>query len=206
MRASGRERFREHGVEYEPALKPKSDIYREALPTLNGHRCELLDIPRLHTQLVGLERRTARGGRDSIDHAPGGHDDLCNSVCGVLVKLLNAEDTLSTWAKLGGEDEAAAAPVPEPEPEPLVLTAANSIDIAQLTFPGEAVVTIVLPHDVMLPLSGGRPIRLPMGKQIELPARYIDSSGYLMRANMRVCRVELIDAERIAHEAVAARR
>ena len=27
-------------------------------------------------QLCGLDRRTARGGRDSIDHAPGGHDDL----------------------------------------------------------------------------------------------------------------------------------
>jgi hypothetical protein len=23
-----------------------------------------------------LERRTSRGGRDSIDHPPGGHDDL----------------------------------------------------------------------------------------------------------------------------------
>jgi hypothetical protein len=34
-------------------------------------------------QLVGLERRTSRGGRDSIDHAPGGHDDLANSVAGV---------------------------------------------------------------------------------------------------------------------------
>jgi hypothetical protein len=42
----------------------------------------LLDHPRLVTQLCGLERRTARGGRDSIDHAPGGHDDLANAVAG----------------------------------------------------------------------------------------------------------------------------
>ena len=95
-----RERFREHGIEYEPALKPKSDVYREALPTLNGHRCELLDLPRLQAQLCGLERRTARGGRNSIDHAPGGHDDIANSVCGVLVKLLNAEDTLGRGRSL----------------------------------------------------------------------------------------------------------
>jgi hypothetical protein len=33
-------------------------------------------------QLCGRERRTARGGRDSIDHAPGGHDDLANAVAG----------------------------------------------------------------------------------------------------------------------------
>jgi hypothetical protein len=34
---------------------------------------------------AGLERRTARGGRDTIDHAPGGHDDLANVVAGVAV-------------------------------------------------------------------------------------------------------------------------
>ena len=39
---------------------------------------------RLVAQLVGLERRTARGGRDTIDHAPGGHDDLINAAAGVL--------------------------------------------------------------------------------------------------------------------------
>ena len=27
----------------------------------------------------------ARGGCDSIDHAPNAHDDLCNSACGVLL-------------------------------------------------------------------------------------------------------------------------
>ena len=37
------------------------------------------------TQLTSLERRTARGGRDSIDHAPGAHDDVANAVAGALV-------------------------------------------------------------------------------------------------------------------------
>jgi hypothetical protein len=32
-----------------------------------------------------LERRTARGGKDSIDHAPGAHDDLANCVAGSLL-------------------------------------------------------------------------------------------------------------------------
>jgi hypothetical protein len=31
-----------------------------------------------------LERRTARGGRDNIDHAPGGRDDLGNAALGAL--------------------------------------------------------------------------------------------------------------------------
>ena len=34
-------------------------------------------------QFVGLERRTSRAGKDSVDHAPGAHDDLSNSVAGV---------------------------------------------------------------------------------------------------------------------------
>jgi hypothetical protein len=78
-----RERFRQRGVAYEPAAKPKSDLYRDLLPLVNSRRLDLLDDPRLLAQLVGLERRTARGGRDSIDHAPGGHDDLANAVAGL---------------------------------------------------------------------------------------------------------------------------
>ena len=55
------------------------------LPMLNAGRCSLLDNQRLISQLCGLERRTARGGRDSIDHAPGGHDDIANAVAGALL-------------------------------------------------------------------------------------------------------------------------
>jgi hypothetical protein len=35
-------------------------------------------------QIAGLERRTSRGGKDSIDHSPGAHDDLANVVAGVV--------------------------------------------------------------------------------------------------------------------------
>ena len=80
-----RERFSEHGIEYRPAAKPKSDLYREMLPLINAGKAELLDNTRLLVQLVSLERRTARGGRDSIDHGPGGHDDVANSVAGALL-------------------------------------------------------------------------------------------------------------------------
>ena len=45
---------------------------------------------RLLAQIVGLERRTARGGRDSIDHAPGAHDDVANAVAGVIAALASS--------------------------------------------------------------------------------------------------------------------
>ena len=66
------------------------EVYRDALANLNSGRIELLDHARLLAQLGALERRTARGGRDSIDHPPGGYDDLANVVCGVAVAVLMA--------------------------------------------------------------------------------------------------------------------
>jgi hypothetical protein len=80
-----REVFRNHGISYDVADRAKSDLYRDLLPALNSGQVELLDVPRLGAQLAGLERRTARGGRDSIDHAPGGHDDLANAAAGALL-------------------------------------------------------------------------------------------------------------------------
>ncbi len=80
------EQMRKHGVTVKPSDKSKSDIYKEFLPLLNSGSVELLDVPRLHAQIGGLERRVARGGRDSIDHAPGGHDDLANAACGAVVQ------------------------------------------------------------------------------------------------------------------------
>jgi hypothetical protein len=79
-----RERFKVHGITYEVGEKPASDLYRDLLPMLNSGRVELLDLPRLIAQLCGLERRTARSGKDSISHAPGSHDDIANSVAGVV--------------------------------------------------------------------------------------------------------------------------
>lgn len=92
------ERFATCGIEYTPASKPKTDLYAEVLPLLNAGRIELLDYPRLIAQICGLERRTARGGRDSIDHAPGSHDDIVNSAAGALLAAARADDTAIAMA------------------------------------------------------------------------------------------------------------
>jgi hypothetical protein len=95
-----RERFNHHGIRYELAEKSKSDLYRDLLPAINSRKVDLLDDARLFAQIVGLERRTARGGKDSIDHAPGAHDDLANSVAGVVAALASSAhgyDTSMKW-------------------------------------------------------------------------------------------------------------
>jgi len=81
------DRFRAHAIDYETAPKPKSDLFRDPLPLVNSHKIALLDDPTLIAQIVGLERKTTRGGRDSIDHAPNAADDLANSVAGVAAIL-----------------------------------------------------------------------------------------------------------------------
>ncbi|MGI4944844.1 MAG: hypothetical protein ACRYHQ_30525, partial [Janthinobacterium lividum] len=94
-----REQFRKLGIAYKLSEKPKSDIYRDLLPLLNSGKVELLDLPRLTAQLCGLERRTARGGRDSIDHAPGAHDDLVNAVAGALLLVGSARQPIQISAE-----------------------------------------------------------------------------------------------------------
>lgn len=80
-----REEFRAFGIEYVPSTKTKSAIYSEFLALVNSKKCDLLDHAKMTTQLVGLERRASRQGRDSIDHGPGGHDDVINAAAGVIV-------------------------------------------------------------------------------------------------------------------------
>jgi hypothetical protein len=79
------EQFRKYGVNYEPAGSSKSELYVDLLPLINSGAVDLLEHDRLLLQLTMLERRTARGGRDSIDHPRGGHDDIANAVAGALV-------------------------------------------------------------------------------------------------------------------------
>ncbi|WP_293875878.1 hypothetical protein [Sphingomonas sp. UBA978] len=88
-----REQFRKHGVSYIVSDKTRSDLYRDMLPVLNSGRVVLLDDDKLVSQIVGLERRTARGGKDSIDHAPGGHDDIANAVAGAIANATDASST-----------------------------------------------------------------------------------------------------------------
>lgn len=80
-----RQQFRKHGIDYEPSERNRSEIYGELLPLINSGKCELLDDKKMITQLVSLERRTSRAGKDSIDHPPGQHDDRINAAAGAIV-------------------------------------------------------------------------------------------------------------------------
>jgi hypothetical protein len=68
---------------------PKSGLYLDFLPKLNSRTIRLVDNARSVNQIAGLERRTSRGGNDSIDHGPGAHDDVANVVAGLAHCAVN---------------------------------------------------------------------------------------------------------------------
>jgi hypothetical protein len=106
-----REQFAKLGITYEASAAPKSELYRDLLPLINSARIELLDHNKLVNQLCGLERRTARGGKDSIDHAPGAHDDVANAVAGLasLANLHDGFDRSYRWVDDDAGDDVASA-------------------------------------------------------------------------------------------------
>ena len=79
------EAFRKVGVTVKPSDRTRSEIYLAALPMVMSHQVELLDLPRLLTQLRSLERRKGRQGKDTVDAPPRQHEDVANSACGALV-------------------------------------------------------------------------------------------------------------------------
>ena len=92
------EQFRKHGVTCEISERVKSEIYGAFLPLLNSDQVQLLDHSKLLGQLCGLERRTARSGKESIDHPPGGHDDLINAAAGAIVIASGQMNKAGQWA------------------------------------------------------------------------------------------------------------
>lgn len=99
-----REPFQRRGIFYQANAAPKSDLYRDLLPLINSRAVDLLENDRMVSQLCGLERKTGRSGKDSIDHAPGGHDDVANAVAGALTLAIqstgfnaNSQDVSRLW-------------------------------------------------------------------------------------------------------------
>jgi hypothetical protein len=99
------EEFTKHGITYLPSERSKGEIYRDTLPLINSAALEWLDLPTLRAEALGLERRTAWGGRDSIDHAPHGHDDVVNVVCGAcLLAVTGRTHTVTPAAAMAWAD------------------------------------------------------------------------------------------------------
>lgn len=117
-----REAFGKHGISYVIADQNKSELYLAFLPALMSERVDLLQAPRILNQLCALDRRTSRMGKDSVDHPPGGHDDVANAVAGCLAPLVGGVNDglgfLHYLERQGAKREEAAAAAAEVVPIP----------------------------------------------------------------------------------------
>ncbi len=102
------ELFQKQGILYEQTALAKSRLYQDLLPLVNSVKIELLDEPRSIAQLMSLERRVARGGSESIDHPPGGHDDLINAIAGVAAINNKFGGFDSTFSFVDNDDQGEA--------------------------------------------------------------------------------------------------
>jgi hypothetical protein len=88
--------FAQCEISYAHSERDRSAIYLDALPLFTSGRVRLLDNNRMVNQFAALERRTSSLGKDRIDHGVGGHDDLCNSAAGALVRAIHEKQPQRT--------------------------------------------------------------------------------------------------------------
>lgn len=91
-----RERFKTHGIDYELSAMNKSEIYLTALPVFNSGQAVMIDHEAMREQFLSLERKTARGSRDTIDHPVNEHDDIANAAAGALVNVGSSKSWMDT--------------------------------------------------------------------------------------------------------------
>jgi hypothetical protein len=97
--------FKAAGVDYTRSELPKSGLYLEGLPAFSRGTISIPNHPLLIRELRLLERRTARSGKDSVDHGPSGSDDHANVLFGAMYLLRrrpNLEISLHAPIQVGG--------------------------------------------------------------------------------------------------------
>jgi hypothetical protein len=112
--------WRGSGVAYVQSPLAKSDIYLECVPLFSRGLVRLPDHSKLLRELRLLHLQRHTGGRESVDHPKGEHDDYANVVCGVLRGLSHhlGYDTLYRAFDPAFRDED-LPPLPTPERKPL---------------------------------------------------------------------------------------
>jgi len=95
--------WRQQGCRYTASKRDRSTIYLDLLPLINAQAVRLLEHDLLRRELVSLERRRGAAGKDRIDHPSSGHDDVANSVAGVLTLCGSRPRHASMFNALTGE-------------------------------------------------------------------------------------------------------
>jgi hypothetical protein len=76
--------FARYGVAVMSCPLTASELYLHSLPAWTASRVQMLDNDRAVDQLAGLKRKVGQGGRETVEHPRGAHDDLANVCAGVI--------------------------------------------------------------------------------------------------------------------------
>jgi hypothetical protein len=87
------ESFKKESILYSQSELSKSKLYLELEPLINTQQILIPKDKNLINELLNLERKTGRSGRDSVDHPPKGSDDLANAVAGCAHLLTSLQDS-----------------------------------------------------------------------------------------------------------------
>jgi len=90
--------FRKHGVEYMASDRDRSALYVDFAARINSGAVILPPCQKMQRQFANLERRTHRGGRDTIDHPPNSHDDRAHAVAGAVAGAMVRQPSARTLA------------------------------------------------------------------------------------------------------------
>jgi hypothetical protein len=83
--------FARHGVAVMKCPLTASELYMHSVPAWTASRVQMLDNDRAVDQLAALKRKLGQGGRETIEHPRGAHDDLANVIAGVIWRLTPAQ-------------------------------------------------------------------------------------------------------------------
>jgi hypothetical protein len=115
--------FAKHGITLTHASLNKSEIYVHVVPLFTSGRVRLLNNQRMIDQLCALRRKVGSSGREIVDHPRNSHDDLANSVCGVLWRLSpsgpasSAENWIEFYRRLNVQAGTDRDDIQVPDPE-----------------------------------------------------------------------------------------
>jgi hypothetical protein len=93
--------FGKHGITYLASKLSASELYLAALPAFTSQGVALLDKADLIDQLASLRRKIGQAGTETVMHMRGQHDDLANSLCGLIHLCTPLESVAFDWGGIG---------------------------------------------------------------------------------------------------------
>jgi len=93
--------FAKNGITYQACPLSASELYLHSLPAWTSGTVAMLDNPRAIDELTSLRRKVGQGGKEHVIHMRGHHDDLANTIAGVIYRLTPMQPVVCSWGGIG---------------------------------------------------------------------------------------------------------